>query len=1274
MKKIPHIIGFVGFLVIFYFDSLAQSQTVNNGASTRPIIFPGTSCNYTWVNDNPSIGLPATGTGNIPSFVGVNTGNMPVTATIKATPVNLSFAYIANTASNTVTVINTTTNAVVKTIPVGQYPAQVAFSQDGSLAYVTNNVSNTISVINTTSNTVTATIPGGQSPFGIAVSPDGNLVYVTNINSKMVSVLQASTGGLVATIPVGNSPRDIAESSDGAILYVTNQFSASVSVISTATNTVIATVPVGSFPFGLMIDNSGSLVYVVNGSSNNISVISTASNTIVETIPAGTQPYDVAISADDHYLYVTDQAFQSVAIIDRNLPNYPTTTVHVGGLPTGISLSADGSELYVVNTNGSVTVLNAITGGPITTVATGANPITSGNFINGKSICSPVTYTIKVNPANVLSPVLTAGPAAGSIVACAGTASSSPAIAKIPVSGNNLTSAITATAPAGFEISLSEGSGFGASVLLSPSGGTVDAAVYIRSSASAPPGSISGAVTFTSDGVADQQIAVKGTVNALPMVNPVDNQTVFNGQQTAAVHFTGTARNYQWTGSTAKIGLPASGVDDVPSVYAINVGTTPIVDVITVTPVTPHFAYIPNGLNNTVTAVNMATGLAATTIDVGSSPFGVAITADGNLAYITNTGSNNLSVINTATNTVVATIPAGFRPFQIVLSPDGTKAYTTNPYSNSVEVISTVTKSIAATIPVNSPDGLVISPDGSTLYVSGGLSGQITVINTSTNVVSATIPLGQQAGRLAISPDGTQLYAVNISGISVINTATYAVVSNIPVSIPQNIAISPDGRYLYVTQGNSANANGDVGIIDRTTNAITEIQTGALNLGGITVSDDGKSVYVINEGPSAYNVLIIDASTGNLTQTYGLSPGVGAEGNFVAGGVHCDGVPITFTITVLPTLQTITSTGSLTALTTVYGTPSASSAILVSGDYITDANGIIALPPTGFEISTDNVHFSNSVVNIGGPGTVAPSPIYIRLTATTLVGNYSGNIILSTIGGTSVDVHIPVSTVVPAPLNITANDIHKPYGTTITAGAGFTAFTSTGLQNGETIGSVTADYGAGAVALEPVGTYPGSVTLSAATGGTFSPANYAISYLPGNLVVNAAVLTITADNKTKIFLAPNPPLTFTYSGFVNNDGPAMLTVQPVISTTAVTSSPAGEYPITVSGAMSPDYTFVYIDGSLTITPSTQLINIPNAFTPNGDGINDTWNLKVLESFPTCTVEVYNRYGERLFSSVGYGVPWDGKYRGATVPFGTYYYIINLKTTPGILAGFVSVIK
>ena len=84
--------------------------------------------------------------------------------------------------------------------------------------------------------------------------------------------------------------------------------------------------------------------------------------------------------------------------------------------------------------------------------------------------------------------------------------------------------------------------------------------------------------------------------------------------------------------------------------------------------------------------------------------------------------------------------------------------------------------------------------------------------------------------------------------------------------------------------------------------------------------------------------------------------------------------------------------------------------------------------------------------------------------------------------------------------------------------------------------------------------------------------------------------------------------------------------------------------------------------------------VPNAFSPNGDGINDNWVIKYLESYPGATIDVYNRYGQPVFKSTGYDKPWNGQYNGSPLPIGTYYYIINPKNGRKIITGSVTIIK
>jgi gliding motility-associated-like protein len=84
--------------------------------------------------------------------------------------------------------------------------------------------------------------------------------------------------------------------------------------------------------------------------------------------------------------------------------------------------------------------------------------------------------------------------------------------------------------------------------------------------------------------------------------------------------------------------------------------------------------------------------------------------------------------------------------------------------------------------------------------------------------------------------------------------------------------------------------------------------------------------------------------------------------------------------------------------------------------------------------------------------------------------------------------------------------------------------------------------------------------------------------------------------------------------------------------------------------------------------------VPNTFTPNNDGINDTWNIKYLDTYPNAVVEVFNRYGAKIFSSNNYTTPWDGKFNGVVLPSGVYYYVIDTKSRRKLMTGSLTIIK
>ncbi len=88
------------------------------------------------------------------------------------------------------------------------------------------------------------------------------------------------------------------------------------------------------------------------------------------------------------------------------------------------------------------------------------------------------------------------------------------------------------------------------------------------------------------------------------------------------------------------------------------------------------------------------------------------------------------------------------------------------------------------------------------------------------------------------------------------------------------------------------------------------------------------------------------------------------------------------------------------------------------------------------------------------------------------------------------------------------------------------------------------------------------------------------------------------------------------------------------------------------------------------------LDVPNVFSPNGDGTNDTWHIKNIEGYPACGVEVFNRWGSRVFYTKNYTAEWNGSFNGHPLPAGTYYYIINTNSTVKntVLSGSITILK
>jgi YVTN family beta-propeller protein len=318
-------------------------------------------------------------------------------------------AYITNQGSNNVSVIDTTTNTVTATIPVGNSPFGVATTPDGSRVYIANSGDNTVSVIDTATNAVSGTIPhvGGA----VAVTPDGSKLYTEfddpTLSFPAVAVIDTATN-IVTTIPVTPFPFEgggdaVAVSSDSQRVYFV--FHGQLLVIDTATNTVISNLG-GLFDSDvavtpeLAVTPDGSKLYVTSsrcggGGGCPISVIDTATNTLIADLLFGCffsdnlcyMPKAVAATPDGRKVYTAvfcgiDCSPDVVLVIDT-ATNTVTATIPVrGSKPEGVAVTPDGSKVYVAN-NGSdtVSVIDTATNAVIATIPVGSSPVAFGIFI-----------------------------------------------------------------------------------------------------------------------------------------------------------------------------------------------------------------------------------------------------------------------------------------------------------------------------------------------------------------------------------------------------------------------------------------------------------------------------------------------------------------------------------------------------------------------------------------------------------------------------------------------------------------------------------------------------------------------------------------------------------------------------------------------------------------------------------------------------------------------------------------------------------------------------
>lgn len=252
--------------------------------------------------------------------------------------------YVASEFSNELKIVDTVTNTVIgKVVNTLGNPDEgplVAVNNAGTKVYLINQAG--ISIIDTSNNTIIGTIPMGGRNSGLVVSPDGSRLYrtaVDNNGDSILTVIDTLSNNVIANLPIEErTARLPAINLTGTRVYVPHGSQGTVSVIDTATNSVIKTIRVGVlgevFVSSIAVNPNGKRVYAavndINSLTSKISVIDAASNTVIASAPVPGVLSGIAVNPSGTQVYAPDNISNAVFVIGTVLCNEVSSAVAAG--------------------------------------------------------------------------------------------------------------------------------------------------------------------------------------------------------------------------------------------------------------------------------------------------------------------------------------------------------------------------------------------------------------------------------------------------------------------------------------------------------------------------------------------------------------------------------------------------------------------------------------------------------------------------------------------------------------------------------------------------------------------------------------------------------------------------------------------------------------------------------------------------------------------------------------------------------------------------------
>ena len=1271
------------------------NQIVSNGFDTALVEFSTANINgtttFSWTNDLTSIGLAASGTGNIPAFTAINTGTSPVIATITVTP---TFENGGVSCTGPATPFEITVNPTAQVNPTVDMVVtdgdnvDIPFStinSGGTSTYNWSNTDPTTGLTNTGSSDIGFTaVNTGTAPITTTVVVTPNFENGGNSNSGSTDTFIITVNPTAQIDPIDSlvfCDEDVVD----PIVFTTQNTGGTTTYSWTNDNTSI----------GLASNGNGTVsAFTVLNSSNQTQV---ANIVVTPTFESGgvsntgeSETFTITVNPTAQVESITDLVYcdeditDEIVFVTENTDGVTTYSWTNDNTNIGLAASGDGNipSFASVNTSFASIVSN------ISVTPTYTN---NGISCNGTS----ETFTITVNPTAQVEEI-------SDQILCSGDTSEAVSFSTVNTDGVTTYSWTNDNTTTG---------------LAASGNGNISAFTVSNSFNNTIVSNITVTPTYTNNGIScdgpSETFSI--TVNPTAQVDAVVDQVLCNGESTDSILFTSTntdgATTYNWTNDNTTIGLPiAGGTGDIGSFVVTNDTSESQTATFIVTPVYSNGGVSCEGLTETFTITVNPTAQVNATDDQDlcegevTAPIEfTTINTDGTTTYewtntnpligLAESGIGNIpsfEVLNDAANSqnaIITVTPTYTNNGVECTGPSETFVLTVNPGAQVNPIDNQILCDGELTDPIQFT---TLNTDGVTEYnwtntnTSIGLAsagtgdiGSFSVVNTSTSAQSATITVTPTYTNNGVICSGnSEQFTITVNPSAQVNDVT------------NYNTILCDGEFTPVYSFTTANTDGLTSF--NWTNNNVAIGLAASGEGGI------PSFQVINSTQSTISATI------TVTPSY--------ENN----GIICDGNAETFTITVNPSPEmdniediilcnneissiiefTTPNTDGNTTYT--WTNDNTSIGLSSSGNGDIPSFTAINLNPIS-EVATITVtptYENNGVVCIGDPQTFSVSVLSeIGISGSTVDAldcndPNSGNINITVTGGSGVydflwsngAITEDLNNIGPGDYSVTVTDsegciaisetynIFRQEDLTVQLDTEIVPFCENNLVTQENritisggLGPYTVNWSGGSVSIND------NTFMTAYQNGLYNVLvtdQYGCQVSTDILIdfdeLGEASFDYDSNGNIDCGVSIYNELSFinTSSGDYTNviwdfgDGSALVTGD------VVTHQYLNSGAFTVTQTVEYNYGCVEVNTvEIEITDGYDIV-LPNAFSPNGDGMNDTIR-PVYACVNNIEMSIYDTFGSLIYYENNLELNgWDGTLDGKSAENGNYLIVVN----------------